>query len=209
MSNDAVSRFRRGVGGRTAFIVSGPSGAGKNTAIDRVVKTVPHLAYSVSYTTRSRRPGEADGVDYHYVSHAAFERRVEEGDFLEHATYLGDRYGTSRSQIAGLFARGDDVILNIDVEGAKTLRRDTRAGFFAVYVFFATASLDSLRARLEERGTETAREIAARLEVARRELEALPLFDYLVLNERLEDAVAELRSIVVATRCRVIPGWSG
>lgn len=209
MSNDAVSRFRRGVGGRTAFIVSGPSGAGKNTAIDRVVKTVPHLAYSVSYTTRSRRPGEVDGVDYHYVSHAAFERRVAEGDFLEHATYLGDRYGTSRSQIAALFARGDDVILNIDVEGAKTLRRDTRAGFFAVYVFFTTASLDSLRARLEERGTETAREIAARLEVAKRELEALPLFDYLVLNERLEDAVAELRSIVVAARCRVVPGWSG
>lgn len=209
MSNDAVSRFRRGVGGRTAFIVSGPSGAGKNTAIDRVVKTVPHLAYSVSYTTRSRRPGEADGVDYHYVCHAAFERRVAEGDFLEHATYLGDRYGTSRSQIAALFARGDDVILNIDVEGAKTLRRDTRAGFFAVYVFFTTASLDSLRARLEERGTETPREIVARLEVAKRELEALPLFDYLVLNERLEDAVAELGSIVVAARCRVVPGWSG
>ncbi len=143
------------------------------------------------------------------MSHAAFERRVAEGDFLEHATYLGDRYGTSRSQIAGLFARGDDVILNIDVEGAKTLRRDTRAGFFAVYVFFTTASLDSLRARLEERGTETAREIAARLEVAKRELEALPLFDYLILNERLEDAVAELRSIVVAARCRVVPGWSG
>jgi guanylate kinase len=197
------------MGGRTAFIVSGPSGAGKNTAIDRVVKTVPHLAYSVSCTTRSRRPGEVDGVDYHYVSHAAFERRVAEGDFLEHATYLGDRYGTSRSQIAALFARGDDVILNIDVEGAKTLRRDTRAGFFAVYVFFTTASLDSLRARLEERGTESPEEIAARLEVAKRELEALPLFDYLVLNERLEDAVAELRSIVLAARCRVVPGWSG
>jgi len=209
MSNDAVSRFRRGVGGRTAFIVSGPSGAGKNTAIDRVVKTVPHLSYSVSYTTRSRRPGEVDGVDYHYVSHAAFECRVAEGDFLEHATYLGDRYGTSRSQIAALFARGDDVILNIDVEGAKTLRRDTRASFFAVYVFFTTASLDSLRARLEERGTETPREIAARLEVAKRELEALPLFDYLILNEHLEDAVAELRSIVLAARCRVVPGWSG
>ena len=205
MSSEPIATLRRGIGRDLAIVVSGPSGAGKNTAIDRVLTRVPGLAYSVSYTTRPRRPGERDGVDYHYVSSAEFDRLVREGELVEHVTYLGDRYGTGRSQIRAVFARGEDVILNVDVEGAKTLRVRGLAGSAPVFVFFAPASLQELRDRLLERGTEDEAEIDARLQVAQEEMKAIPLFDYLVVNEKLDAAVEELESIIIAERTRVLP----
>jgi len=204
MSSEGIVRLRRGVGRGLAFVVSGPSGAGKNSAIDRVMARVPGLSYSVSYTTRPRRAGETDGVDYRYVSRAEFDRLVACGGLLEHVTYLGDEYGTSRAQVKERFAQGKDVVLNIDVEGAKTVRRQGLAEFSVVFIFFAPASLDQLGERLAERGTESEREIAARLEVAAREMEAIVLFDYLVVNEKLDQAVEELAAIIVAERSRIV-----
>jgi len=186
-----------------AFVVSGPSGAGKNSVINCAMEGIPGLTYSVSHTTRPRRSHETDGVDYRFVSREEFNRLIEGGDFVEHVTYLGDFYGTSRSQIDDVIARGLDVILNIDVEGAKLVRRSGLGEHTVVYVFLVPSSLERLEERLRARGTENDAEIAARLEVAAREMEAVDVFDYLVLNDELETAVAELRAIVAAERLRI------
>jgi len=202
MSSDVAGR-RKGIGGGLTFVVSGPSGAGKNSVINRAMEELADLEYSVSYTTRPRRECEVDGVDYLFVTREEFTRRIETGDFVEHVTYLGDFYGTSRSQIDGMVARGLDVILNIDVEGARLVRHTGLSEHTVVYVFLVPSSLARLEERLRSRGTEGNDEIAARLKVAACEMEALDVFDYLVINDDLETAVAELRSIVEAERLRI------
>ena len=204
MWSESISMLRSGVGSGVAFVVCGPSGAGKNSVIERAMQTLPGLSYSVSYTTRPRRSGEVDGVDYHYISHQQFDGLIEQGELVEHVTYLGDQYGTSRSQIEQVFTRGEDVVLNIDVEGAKTLRSQGLVDFTVVYIFLAPSSLHLIEKRLTERGTENDEQIRRRLEVASREMEALPFFDYLVLNDELDRAVDELQAIIVAERCRII-----
>ena len=205
MSSEAVRDHRRGIGSGLAFIVAGPSGAGKNSVIERVMADLPGLSYSVSYTTRTRREDEVGGVDYHYVSSSEFERLIADGELIEHVTYLGDQYGTGRAQIREIIERGEGVVLNIDVEGAKTLRRK---GFIdrvtTLYVFLAPSSLDRLEERLRKRGSEDEGAIRARLDVAAREMEALSVFDYLVINDELDGAVAELRAIILAERCRLL-----
>ncbi len=203
MSSDITAR-RKGIGHGLAFVVSGPSGAGKNSVINRAMERISDLRYSVSYTTRPRREEhEVEGVDYLFVSREEFTRRVANGDFVEHVTYLGDLYGTSRSQIDGVVAQGLDVILNIDVEGARLIRRTGLSGHTVVYVFLVPSSLARLEERLRARGTESDGQIANRLEVAAREMEAMGVFDYLVINDVLETAVAELRAIVTAERLRI------
>jgi len=202
--SESIADRRRGTGGGLAVVVCGPSGAGKNSVIDRVMKRLPGLSFSVSYTTRTRRSGEVDGVDYHYICSQEFERLVVGGELVEHVSYLGDQYGTSRAQIEEVFARGEDVILNIDVEGAKTLRQGSLLNCAVAYVFLAPSSLDLLGERLRGRATETDEQISARLEVAKKELEALSFFDYLVLNDHIESAVDELYSIIVAERSRLV-----
>ncbi|MCD6136340.1 guanylate kinase [Candidatus Bipolaricaulota bacterium] len=204
MSNDAISDHRRGVGGGVAFIVCGPSGAGKNSVIERVMELLPGLSYSVSFTTRPRRSDEVDGRDYHFITEEQFRDLVDRDQVIEHVTYLGHSYGTSRQQIMEVFAEGKDVILNIDVNGARTLKQSGLSDFSVVYVFLTPSSLEILGERLRERGTETQVQIGSRLEVAGEELKSLPIFDYLVINDDLETAVDELRSIVVSERCRVI-----
>jgi len=203
MSSSIVAR-RRGNGAGLAFIVAGPSGAGKNSVINRVIERVEHLEYSISYTTRPPREREVDGVDYCFVSREEFARRVEIGDLAEHVTYLGDLYGTSRSQIDGMVERGVDVILNIDVEGARRVRQTGLGEQAVIYIFLVPSSLERLEERLRERGTESDEQIAARLEVAKREMEALGLFDYLVINDDFDTAVNELKSIVFAERLRIV-----
>ena len=203
MSSSGLAARRRGTGSGLAFVVSGPSGAGKNTAINGLLARVPDLVYSVSHTTRGPRPGERDGVDYHFVSTADFDRMIGAEQFVEHVIYLGDQYGTSKREMAQLAAKGLDIVLNIDAPGARTLRRDGVPGIALVFVFFAPPSLDQLGERLRARGSESEEAIAERLRVASREIEALPIFDYLVINDTIENAVRELSAIVEAERLRV------
>ncbi|MEE8593977.1 MAG: guanylate kinase [Candidatus Bipolaricaulota bacterium] len=202
MSNSLVEK-RTGIGSGLAFVVTGPSGAGKNSVIDLVMAQLPRLAYSVSYTSRPKRPSENDGEDYVFITEDEFVRRVDAGDFLEHVTYLDDHYGTSKSQIEDTIARGFDVILNIEVEGAKTLQQEDLRGTRIVYVFLTPSSMEELEARLRKRNTEDETKIQRRLQVAKQEMKALPCFDYLVINDDLEIAVQELASIVVAERIRL------
>jgi guanylate kinase len=198
MSSSGLAARRRGTGSGLAFVVSG-----KNTAINGLLARVPDLVYSVSHTTRGPRPGERDGVDYHFVSTADFDRMIGAEQFVEHVIYLGDQYGTSKREMAQLAAKGLDIVLNIDAPGACTLRRDGVPGIALVFVFFAPPSLDQLGERLRARGSESEEAIAERLRVASREIEALPIFDYLVINDTIENAVRELSAIVEAERLRI------
>jgi guanylate kinase len=203
MSNDSIDRRRRGPGSGLVFVVTGPSGAGKNSVIDRVMEQTSDLSFSVSYTTRAPRPGEIHGVDYFFVSREQFAERLRQGDFIEHVTYLGDLYGTSCSHVEALSRQGTDVILNIEVEGARSLRQSGIGTHSIVYVFLVPSTLDHLAERLRARGSEDEAEISRRLEVAAQEMKALNLFDYLVINDAFDDAVNELQAIVLAERTRI------
>jgi len=202
MSND-LHVARQGIGCGLAIVVTGPSGAGKNSVIDAVMEQLPNLVYSVSYTSRECRDGEVYGEDYYFVSKAEFQERIDRGDFIEHVMYVGDHYGTSRSQIEAAMAAKQDVILNIEVIGARKVMRGGIGDHRVIFVFLAPSSMDVLEARLRKRNTEDENEMARRLETAREEMKALPEFDYLVLNDAFEDAVDELRAIILAERCRI------
>jgi len=201
--SSSLAESRRGIGSGLAFVVTGPSGAGKNSVIDRVMERLPGLVYSVSYTSRPRRPSEVDGEDYVFVSQEQFVQRVNNGDFLEHVTYLDDHYGTSRSQLEGFISDGLDVILNIEVKGAKTLQGKDMGRTKVLYIFLTPSSTEELESRLRKRNTEDDSKIERRLAVAKREMQELPCFDYLILNDDLEIAVQELASIIRAERIRV------
>jgi guanylate kinase len=179
------------------IVVAAPSGAGKTTVCRRLVEGDANLVFSVSHTTRPRRPGEREGVDYHFVSRAEFERLVAGGAFLESAEYSGNLYGTSWAAIEGPLRAGRDVLLEIEVQGARQVRARLSE---AVLVFLIPPSLAVLEERLRSRGTDGPDEIGRRLVIARAELAALDLFDYAVVNDALEDAVARLRGIVAAER---------
>jgi guanylate kinase len=175
------------------FVITGPSGVGKGTLIRTLLERVPELELSVSATTRAPRPGEVDGEHYHFLTDAEFDRRVLEGDFLEHAGYSGRRYGTLRSELERRLAEGASVVLEIEVQGARQVREAMPE---AVQVFIAPPSLEALRARLVGRGTDDPGEVEARLRVAEEELAAQDEFAEVVINDRLEDAVAALTRIV-------------
>jgi guanylate kinase len=177
------------------FVITGPSGVGKGTLIRALRKAVPGLELSVSATTRSPRPGEEDGRDYHFLDGEEFERRVAAGDFVEHATYSGHRYGTLRSELEKRLAVGKSVVLEIEVEGARQVR-DAMPG--AVLVFIAPPEPAALRSRLEHRGTDRPEAISQRLRTAERELAAQQEFEYVVVNDEVERAAAELEAIVRA-----------
>ena len=175
------------------FVITGPSGVGKGTLIRGLLERVPELELSVSGTTRSPRPGEVDGVDYHFLTPQEFEARVAAGDFVEHAEYSGNRYGTLRSELERRLAAGAGVVLEIEVQGARQVRSAIPD---AVAVFIAPPSREALRARLVGRGTDSPEQVDARLETAERELEAQPEFRHVVINDRLEEATDELVAII-------------
>ena len=177
------------------FVITGPSGVGKGTLIRGLLERVPELELSVSATTRAPRPGEEDGVDYHFLTSGRFESRVNAGDFVEHASYSGNRYGTLRSELERRLAAGAGVVLEIEVQGARQVRASMPD---AVAVFIAPPSLDALRARLVGRGTDSPEQVDERLRTAERELEAQPEFGHVVVNDRLEQATDELVEIVRA-----------
>ncbi len=177
------------------FVITGPSGVGKGTLIRGLMARLPQLELSVSATTRQPRPGERDGVDYHFLSAAEFERRVAVGDFVEHADYAGRRYGTLRSELERRLAEGVPVVLEIEVQGARQVREAMPE---AVQVFIAPPSLEALRERLIGRGTDDPAEVERRLAVAEGELTAQPEFAHVVVNDRLENALDRLTEIVAA-----------
>jgi guanylate kinase len=182
------------------YVISGPSGAGKSTVIRRLMKEEENLGYSVSHTTRRPRTGEVDGVDYHFVEKETFQRMIREGDFLEWAeVYSGDLYGTSRSGLHRQLEKGVDVILDVDVEGAGNVRRGFEG---CTLIFLIPPSLDVLEKRLRARGTDTADAVRTRTEKALREIRECPSYDYIVFNDRVEDAVRDIRSIIRAERLR-------
>jgi guanylate kinase len=175
------------------FVITGPSGVGKGTLIRGLLDRVPGLELSVSATTRGPRPGERDGVDYHFMSDPEFDQHLAAGDFVEHASYSGNRYGTLRSELDRRLQAGVPVVLEIEVQGARQVREALPD---AVAVFIAPPSVEALRARLIGRGTDDADQIARRLRTAEEELEAQPEFAHVVVNDRLEDGTQELERIV-------------
>jgi len=179
--------------------VTGPSGVGKGTLIRALRERVPGLELSVSATTRTPRPGEEDGVDYHFLAPAEFEERLRRAEFLEHAEYAGSRYGTLRSEMDRASAAGAKaLLLEIEVQGARQVREALPG---AIQVFIAPPSEEALRTRLVGRGSDSADQIERRLAVAREELAARPQFEHVIVNDRLDDAVQELVDLV-ATMCR-------
>ena len=177
------------------FVITGPSGVGKGTLIRTLLERIPELELSVSATTRSPRPGEENGVAYHFLDDDEFARRVEAGDFVEHASYSGRRYGTLRSELERRTAAGHPVVLEIELQGARQVRQTLPD---ALQVFIAPPSVDALRARLVGRGSDPPDQVEARLHTAEQELAAQHEFGHVVVNDRLEDAVDQLAGIVSA-----------
>jgi len=177
------------------FVITGPSGVGKGTLIGELLKRVPGLELSISATTRGPREGEIDGRDYHFLSPDEFAQRIEAEDFLEFATYSGNRYGTLRSEVERRLAEGHSVVLEIEVQGARQVRAAMRE---SVQVFIAPPRPEILRERLEGRGADSSEAIDARLEVAEQELAAQDEFAHLVVNDDLGRAADALEGIVRA-----------
>ena len=177
------------------FVITGPSGVGKGTLIRGLMQRIPGLELSVSATTREPRPGEQDGVDYHFLSREEFERRVSQGDFVEHADYAGRRYGTLGSELEQRARAGAAVVLEIEVQGARQVRAAVPD---AVLVFIAPPSPRALRERLLARGTDDPEEVERRLRVAEEELRARREFRHVVVNDRLQDALEQLTAIVAS-----------
>ena len=182
------------------YIVSAPSGAGKSSLVQALLEGDPHLRLSVSYTTRAPRPGEEDGVHYHFVTREAFLEMLGQGAFLESAEVYGNHYGTSQPWIEAQIGRGNDVLLEIDWQGAAQVRRIFPA---AIGIYILPPSLEELERRLRDRGQDSAEVIARRLAAARDDMTHALEYDYLVVNERFDMALADLRAIVRAQRLSV------
>jgi guanylate kinase len=182
------------------FIVSAPSGAGKTTLVERLVEQTPHLKMSRSYTSRPARQGETNGVDYNFVTRARFEEMIAAGDFLEWAPVFGNLYGTGASDTEVILATGDDVVLVIDVQGARKVRAQ---GLETSAVFVMPPSLEELEQRLRGRSKDSEADIQRRLQVARDEVAAFTEYDFVVVNDEVTAAVDRLRSIVIAERARL------
>ena len=179
------------------FVVAAPSGAGKTSLIDALLKLDPEIKLSMSYTTRAPREGEVDGVDYHFVTREKFEQMIAAGEFLEHARVHGNYYGTSRRWIESELAGDHDVLLEIDWQGAAQVRRlfPNMSG-----IFILPPSLAELRRRLESRGKDSPETIAKRLAGAREEISHVLEFEYIIVNESFDSALADLLAVVRATR---------
>lgn len=182
------------------FIVSAPSGAGKTTLVERLVEQIPHLRMSRSYTSRPARPGEADRVDYNFVTRERFEAMVSAGEFLEWADVFGNLYGTRARDTERMLAAGEDVVLVIDVQGARKVRG---LGLELSTIFVMPPSLTVLEQRLRGRSKDSEEAVQRRLLVARDEVAAFVEYDYIVLNDELPAAVDRLRSIIVAERLKL------
>ena len=184
------------------FIVSAPSGTGKTTLVERLVQLVPRLRMSRSYTSRPARIGEMDGVDYNFIDRDRFEAMIREGAFLEWADVFGSYYGTAVADTEAARASGDDVVLVIDVQGARQVRS---RGIETIGIFVLPPSAAILEQRLRGRSKDSEEQIRRRLQVACREVSEYEQYEYVVVNDEVEPAVDRLRSIIMAERARVTP----
>lgn len=189
----AARRARRSSAPLKLFVVTGPSGAGKGTLIQRLLERRSDLELAVSATTRARRAGEVDRREYYFLSEKEFLERAERDEFLEHVVYVSGRYGTLRSEVERIFAAGKSCVLELETKGARKVR-DAVPG--AVTIFIAAPSFAELERRLRERATETSGVIEERLEVARRQMEEAGEFDYTIVNDEVDRAVDELERVV-------------
>ena len=196
-TGDASGNAARPAG--SVFMVVAPSGAGKSTLVNALLARDGGIELSISFTTRAPRPGEADGREYHFIDSAAFLARRDRGDFLEWAEVHGNFYGTSRPWIAGRLGAGRDVLLEIDWQGARQVRR---VFAHAVGIFILPPSIEALEQRLQTRGQDSAQIIARRLLAAGSEIAHAAEFDYVIVNERFEQALDEMTAVVTAARLR-------
>jgi guanylate kinase len=180
------------------FVVSAPSGAGKTTLVRKVIEQVPGVNLSVSCTTRAPRPDEKEGIDYFFITRDTFNAMEREGKFLEWAHVHGDLYGTPRANMEKL-AHGEDLVLEIDTQGAHKVREELRDG---VLIFIRPPSLDVLRERLQTRGGDSEDAMNARLHNAQKELDQMAWYDYIVVNDDMEEATRHVASIIIAERCK-------
>jgi len=181
------------------FVVSAPSGAGKTSLCRAITNSLEQLNHSVSYTTRKSRPGEIDGRDYYFVSQERFQEMIKAGDFAESAEVHSNHYGTSRRVLDEVIAKGIDVILDIDTQGAKQIK--TKYGN-AVFIFIMPPSLEILEERLRNRRSDDENEIRKRMRRAFEEIKDYAMYDYIIVNRDFDRALSELKSVVVAERCR-------
>lgn len=182
------------------IVVSGASGTGKGTVCKKILDEFPEVAYSISATTRAPRPGEIDGKEYYFLSRDEFKAWIAEGKFLEFADVYGNFYGTPLNKIEDRINRGEDILLEIDVQGALNVKRKCPDG---VYIFLLPPSLDELKRRIEGRGTETPESLERRLANAVAEIKIGLEYDYAVVNDTVENAAAQIESIIAAERCKV------
>ncbi|WP_340001995.1 guanylate kinase [Oceanobacillus sp. FSL K6-0127] len=175
------------------FILSGPSGVGKGTVRKKLFEEASELQYSISMTTRDIRPGELDGIDYFYKSIEEFETLIEQNQLLEYAKYVSNYYGTPRKYVEETLAKGQDVFLEIEVQGALQVKENFPEG---VFIFLFPPSLEELKNRIVNRGTESQELVVNRLKEARKEIEMMDAYDYVVVNDRVEHAVDKVKAII-------------
>ena len=182
------------------IVISGASGTGKGTVCKKILSDLPAVAYSISATTRAPRPGEIDGKEYYFLSVAEFKNWIADGKFLEHAEVYGNFYGTPLNKIEERLNRGEDILLEIDVQGALNVKRKCPEG---VYIFLLPPSLEELRRRIEGRGTETPESLARRMKNALAEINVGLEYDYVVVNDSIENAAEKIKAILTAERLKV------
>jgi guanylate kinase len=181
------------------YVISGPSGVGKSTIIHLLMKDLPGLGYSISHTSRRPRDKEVDGVDYHFVDRETFKKMIQKGDFVEWAEVYHDWYGTSFLSLRSQVEKGVDVMMDVDIQGAKNIRSHFEQ---SVLIYVMPPSLELLEKRLRDRATDDEAAIRTRFEKALREMKACLSYDYIVINKDLPEAVENLKSIVISDRCR-------
>lgn len=187
--------------GGLVFVISAPSGTGKTTLVRGTMEQLPDLHFSISYTTRSPRANEREGEDYYFISPSIFQKMVERGEFLEWAEVLGNRYGTTLASVSQLVSKGMDLILDIDTQGAKMVMEKVDQ---TILIYILPPSLEALRERLVKRGLDSPEIIQLRLASARKDMEEAHWYHYLIVNEKIDDAIEKLKAIVIAERCRKV-----
>ena len=183
------------------IIISGTTCAGKGTVIKKLLAKDKNLALSISYTSRTKRDGEVDGVDYHFISRDEFEKRIQKGEFLEYAKVrYGEYFGTAKKDVQKLLETGKDVILEIDVQGAQQIKEMFPE---TILIFIMAPSMNEVKRRIKARGKETKEQILDRFITAYREINEIPKYNYVVVNDNLDDAVKKVEAILISEKCRV------